>query len=157
MVVALAAVLLVLYEKDTRPTGPAAPVAAHHAARPKTQAVTHPDPTPTTDAESSAIASLATTLANGGLPGDGVLASALLATAAQSPGAAQQSSAQEALSLAAVLLDGGGITSGQYQDVVSVLQPTGATVTTTVTAPSQRFHVPFFHGHGRGDGAGDQG
>jgi len=157
--VALAAGLVVLYEKEIRPAGPAAPVATHHVARPNTQAVTRPNPTPTTDAVSSAITSLATTLANGGLPGDGVLAGALQATAAQPPGADQQSSAQQALSLAQVLLDGGGITPGQYQDVVNVLQPTGATVTTTVTVPPQRFQVPFFHGHGhdRGDGAGGQG
>jgi hypothetical protein len=115
------------------------------------------------DAESSAITALATSLANGGLPGDGALASAQQATAAQPPGADREASAQQDLSLAGVLLDGGGITAGQYQNVVDVLQPTGATVTTTTTtpAPAPQFQVPFFqghvHGHGHGSGPGDQG
>ena len=77
------------------------------------------------------------------------------------PGPARQASAQQALSLAGVLLDGGGITSGQYQDVVNVLQPTGATTTTTTTttvpAPSQPFQTPFFEGHGHGHDRGYQG
>jgi len=160
-VVALTAVLLVLFEEETQPTGPAASVVTHHVARPQTQALTHSTTTPTTDAEVSAISALATSLANGGSPGDGALASALQATAAEPPGTDRESSAQGALSLAGLLLDGGGITSGQYQDVVTVLQPTGATVTTTTstTAPTQQFQVPFFHGHGhgQGDGGGGQG
>ena len=126
-----------------------------------TQALTRPDQQPT-DAEGSAIAALATSLADAGLPGDGALASALQQTAAQAPGPARQASAQQALSLAGVLLDGGGITSGQYQDVANVLEPTGATTTTTtVTAPPQPFQAPIFgghgHGHDRGYGEGDQG
>ena len=127
----------------------------------RTQALTRPDPQPT-DTEGSAITALATSLADGGLPGDGALASALQETAAQAPGPARQASAQQALSLAGVLLDGGGITSGQYQDVVNVLQPTGATTTTTtttttVTAPSQPFQTPIFGGHGHGHDRGYEG
>jgi hypothetical protein len=162
-VVALAVLLFVLFETGALPTGPATSVVPHHVARPQTQALTRPSTTPTTDAQSSAISALAASLANGGFPGDGALASALQATAAEPPGTNRESSAQETLSLAGVLLDGGGLTSGQYQDVVTVLQPTGATVTTTTstTAPMQQFQVPFFqspgHGHGRGDGAGGQG
>ncbi len=63
------------------------------------------------------------------------MAHALDATAAQRPGPNRQASAEQALSLAQVLLSGGGITPGQYQAVVNVLQPTGATVPTT-TVPS---------------------
>ena len=129
----------------------------------RTQALTRPDPKPT-DTEGSAIRTLATALANGGLPGDGALASALQETAAQPPGAARQASAQQALSLAGVLLDGDGITSGQYQDVSNVLQPTGATTSTTTTTappPTQPFQTPFFQGHGhhheQGYGGGGQG
>ncbi len=106
---------------------------------------------------SSAIAALATALAGGGLPGDGALASALQAAAAQQPGADLQSSAQEVLSLAQVLLNGGGITPGQYQDVVNVLQPTGATITPTpATGPSLPGPPAKGHGHGhdQGDGGG---
>ena len=139
--------------RQGRPTS----AAKHHG---RTQALTRPDPKPT-DTEGSAITALATALANGGLPGDGALASALQETAAEPPGTARQASAQEALSLAGVLLDGGGITPGQYQDVANVLQPTGATTTTTVTAPTQPLQTPFFgghgHGHDRGDGGGGQG
>jgi hypothetical protein len=128
-------------------------------AQPQTQAVTKPSPTttPTTDAESSAITTLAASLASGGYPGDGALASALQATAAQPPGADRQSAAQQALSLAGVLLDGGGITTGQYQDVITVLQPTGATVTTTTVTPPtvpQPLQTPFFGGHDHGHGPG---
>ena len=127
-VVALAAAAFVLFEKGAQPTGPTSPVAQHHATSTRTRALTRPGTTPTTDAGSSAISALATALANGGFPGDGALSDALQATAAQPPGADRESSAQEALSLAGVLLDGGGITAGQYQDVVTTLQPTGATV-----------------------------
>jgi hypothetical protein len=153
-----------LFEQDAPPTAPTNPVATHHATSPQTRALTRPSTTPTTDAESSAISALATSLADGGFPGDGALASALQATAAQPVGAGREAAAQQTLSLAGVLLDGGGITSGQYQDVVTVLEPTGATVTTTTTtapAPAQPFQAPIFggHGHGRdhGGGAGSQG
>ena len=85
-------------------------------------------------------------------------------TAAQPPGPARQLAAQQALSLAGLLLGGGGITSGQYQDVSNVLQPTGATTTTTTTTatpPTQPFQTPFFQGHGHhhapGYGGGGRG
>jgi eukaryotic-like serine/threonine-protein kinase len=155
--------LLFEQEQDAPPTAPTNPVATHHATSPQTRALTRPNTTPTTDAEDSAISALATSLADGGFPGDGALASALEATAAQPVGAGREAAAQQTLSLAGVLLDGGGITSGQYQDVVTVLEPTGATVTTTTTAPAppQPFQAPIFggHGHGRdhGDGGGSQG
>jgi eukaryotic-like serine/threonine-protein kinase len=163
-VLALAAALFLLLERHVHPTAPAASTSTHHVAR----ARSHP-----TDSEASAIKTLATSLAHGGLPGDAPLADALDATAAQPAGAGRQSSAQQDLSLAQVLLTGGGITAGQYQDVVNTLQPTGATVTTTPvtaatppttptpgTAPSpagQLFHDHGHGGHGFGGGAGDQG
>jgi tRNA A-37 threonylcarbamoyl transferase component Bud32 len=155
----LGGTLFLLLDADAPSTGPTATTAKHHVARPQTQAVTKPSPTttPTTDAESSAITTLAASFASGGSPGDGALASALQATAAQTPGADRQSSAQQTLSLAGVLLNGGGITSEQYQDVVTVLQPTGATVTTTtVTTPTppRPLQIPFFGGHGHGHGPG---
>jgi hypothetical protein len=151
-----------LFEQDAPPTAPTSPVATHHATSPQTRAVTHPSTTPTTDPESSAISALATSLADRGFPGDGALASALQATAAQPVGAGREAAAQQTLLLAGVLLDGGGITSGQYQDVVTVLQPTGATVTTTTTAPAPAAPAPpqpLFGGHGHdrnhgGDGVG---
>ncbi len=158
---ALVAALVLLLEGDSRPTGPAASAAKHPVTRPQTQPKAQaqaPTQTPPTDAVSSAIAALATSLAGDGLPGDGALANALGATAGQPPGPDRQTSAQQVLSLAQVLLDGGGITSGQYQDVVNVLQPTGATVPTTpTTAPAQApgsFFQPHGHGHGQGDGGG---
>jgi hypothetical protein len=91
------------------------------------------------DPERTAIDTLASSLASGGLPGDGALASALAATAAEPPGPDRQALAQQTLSLAQVLLGGGGITNAQYQDVVSALEPTGATPPTpdTVPTPSQ--------------------
>jgi hypothetical protein len=85
------------------------------------------------------------------------LATALDATAAQPPGPDRQASAQQVLSLAQVLLDGGGITSEQYQDVVNVLEQTGATVpttTTTVTTPQPALPGPLFQGHGHDHGSG---
>jgi serine/threonine-protein kinase len=153
-VVALAVVaaLVLLLGDNSPPPGPAASATKHHVARqPRTQATT----TLPTDAESSAISALAATLASGGFPGDGALASALQAAAAQQPGVGRQSSAQEALSLAQVLLDGGGITPGQYQDVVNVLQATGVTITPTpATAPLPGAPVK---GHGHGQNQGDSG
>ena len=102
-----------------------------------------------------------------GGPGDRALANALEASAAQKPGAARQSSAQRALTLAAALFDEGRLTSGQYGDVVNVLQLTGvAETTTSITAPSSpSFPRPFFqghehrhdHGYGNGYGSGSQG
>jgi hypothetical protein len=160
-VLALAAALFALLEYTARSTGPPAPAATHHATRPQTQAVTRSTMPQAPDAESSAITALAMSLADGGFPGDGALASALQATAAQPPGPGREASAEQALSLAGVLLDGGGITAGQYQNVVNVLQPTGATTTTTTTtapAPAPQFQIPFFQGHSHGHGhAGGQG
>jgi hypothetical protein len=159
VVLAVALALFVTLWSGTKPTGPATSAAKDV----RTQALRRPDPKPT-DTEGSAIRTLATALANGGLPGDGALASALQETAAQPIGAARQASAQQALSLAGVLLGGGGITSGQYQDVSSVLLPTGATTpatTTTAAPPTQPFQTPFFQGHGhhheQGYGGGDRG
>jgi len=158
---ALVAALFVLLVVGAQPTAPAASTSKQQVAREQS----HP-----TDREASAIKTLATSLAKGGLPGDAPLAEALDATAAQRAGAERQSSAQQDLSLAQVLLDGGGITAGQYQDVVNVLQPTGATVTTTPvtaattpdTTPTPSLPGPLFHdhghnGHGFGGGPGGQG
>jgi hypothetical protein len=153
VVLAVALALFVALWSGTQPTGPAASAAKHHG---RTQALTRPDPKPA-DTEGSAITALAAALAKGGLPGDGALASALQETAAEPPGTARQASAQEALSLAGVLLDAGAITSGQYQDVANALQPTGATTTTTVTGPPQPLQTPFFGGHGHGHDRGDAG
>jgi eukaryotic-like serine/threonine-protein kinase len=154
--VALGTAGFLLFARDAGPTAPTNPVVKHHAASRQTRAVIRPSTTPTTDAEGSAISTLATSLADGGFPGDGALASALQATAAQPVGSGRQAAAQQTLALAGVLLDGGGITGGQYQDVVTVLQPTGATVTTT-TAPPQPRQTPIFGGHGHGPGHGDGG
>jgi serine/threonine-protein kinase len=144
VVVAVALALVVLLWKTTQPTAPAASVAQHLV---HTQALTRPDPSPA-DTEGTAIATLAAALADGGLPGDGTLASALRQAASAAPGSARQASARLALALAGVLLDAGGITPGQYQDVVNVLRPTGATPTTT--APAAPFLTPIIGGQGRG-------
>ena len=161
----LLAALVLMLEGGSRPTGPATSAAKHHVARPETPAPAQtqpesqanaPTPGPPTDAVSSAIAALATSLAGDGLPAGGALAHGLEATAAQPPGVDLQSSAQQVLSLARVLLDDGVITSGQYQDVVNVLQPTGVVVAKAPTTPSASLPGPLFqrhsHGHDRGDG-----
>ena len=158
VVLAVALALFVALWSGTQPTGPATSAAKHHG---RTQALTRPDPQPS-DSEGSAIAALATALANGGLPGDGALGAALEETAAEPPGTARQAAAQQALSLAGVLLGGGGISPGQYQDVANVLHTTGATTTTTTDpVPTQPFQTPFSQGHGhdhdRGYGGGDPG
>ena len=111
-----------------------------------------------TDPERQAILSLATSLASGGLPGDPALASALRAAADEPPGAARQAGAEQALVLGSVLLAGGGISDAQFQDVASILQPTGATVPTTVPPTTQPAPVPpgqqDHHGHGDNQGGG---
>ena len=158
-VLVLAAAAVFLLEQGNQPAQPAASASKHQAAQPRTPALTRTT-SPPVDAERSAIRALATSLANGRLLGDGALAAALDATAAQQPGVDRQSSAQQVLSLAQVLLDGGGISAGQYQDVVNVLQPTGATVTTTTTSTAPQPGLPglLFPGHGPGHhGGGGQG
>jgi len=142
-------VTLVLLAIRNQPTGPTAGATSHHAAR-------------SADPEGTAIRQLAASLAGAGLPGDGALASALEATADQHPGPRRTTSAENALSLAQVLLAGGGLTPVQYQDVVSTLQPTGAavpttTTTTTTTAPPPPAHGPGHPHHGPGDGQDQQG
>jgi eukaryotic-like serine/threonine-protein kinase len=159
---ALVAALVLLLEVGSRPTGPAASAAKHPVTRPRTPPTAQaqaaaPTQTPPTDAVSSAIAALAASLAGDGMTGDGALANALGATAGQPPGPGRQTSAQQVLSLAQVLLDGGGITSGQYQSVVNVLQPTGATVPTTPPTTPAQAPGPFFRAHGHGHGQGDDG
>jgi eukaryotic-like serine/threonine-protein kinase len=161
-VVILAAVAAgIVFEEHAQTTAPTNPVVHHHATSPQTRALTRPSTTPTTDPESAAITALATSLADAGFPGDPALASALQAAAATPAGADRESAAQEALALAGVLLDGGGITSGQYQDVANVLEPTGATATTTTTtaapAPASPLQTPLFREHGHGPGPGHAG
>jgi serine/threonine-protein kinase len=127
--------------------GPPASANSHRATHHATQ----------TDPERQAIRSLATSLADGGLPGDTALASALQAAAAQPLGAARQAAAEQALVLGSVLLAGGGISDAQFQDVVSILQPTGATAPTTVPPTTQPAPAPpgqDHHGHGDNQGGG---
>ena len=140
----------------TAPSVPPAHAASHHAPAAGRHAPT--------DSEGTAIRQAASSLAGQGQPGDASLAAALDATAAQSPGPGRQAAADQTLVLAQVLLAGGGITYGQYQDVVSVLGPTGAPVPTTpvpptTVAPTAPAGPPASHGHGHGhgDGQGDQG
>ena len=158
-VLVLAAAAVILLERGNQPAQPAASASKHQVAQPRTPALTRATPPPPADAERSAITALAASLAHGGLPGDGALAAALDATAAQQPGVDRESSAQQVLSLAQVLLDGGGISAGQYHDVVNILRPTGATVTTTTsTAPQPGLPGLLFPGHGPGHhGGGGQG
>ena len=118
---ALIALLLLLLTGSSQPTGPTAAATSHHVAH--------------TDSEAKAIRALASSLAGTGLPGDRALAGDLGATASQQPGTARVAAAGNALSLAQVLLAGGGITPAQYQDVVNTLQPTGASVPTTTHPP----------------------
>ncbi len=148
---ALVAALVLLLEGGSRPTGPATSASKHHATRPHPQAQAQATTTTTTDPVSAAMSALAGTLAGGALPGDGALASALQALATLQPGADRQASAQEALSLGQVLLNGGGITAGQYQDLVNVLAPTGVAVTPTPAPGPPQGHG---HGHDQGDSGG---
>jgi hypothetical protein len=153
--VTAAALLALFLVNRNAPSVPPANAASHHTA------AGHHTPA---DSVRTAIRQAASSLAGQGQPGDASLAAALDATAAQSLGPARQAAADQTLVLAQVLLAGGGITYGQYQDVVSVLGPTGATVPTT-TAPSTTVPPtapaapPAGHGHGHGHGAGpgDQG
>ena len=143
----LIAILFVVLGSGGQPTGPTASASSHHA-------VQHSH-----DTQGGAIRSLATSLANAGLPGDGAMARALDVAAGQRPGANREAAAQQAILLAVVLLAGGGITSSQFQDVVSVLQPTGATVPTTTTTPASTVPstpTPAGHGphHDQGPGGG---
>ena len=155
-VAALAASLFVLVVGTSEPTGPASLPSASRGAHTTAR-------TQRTDPERTAISALATALAGGGLPGDPALAQALEATAAQPPGAGRTAQAERAVSLAQVLLDGGGITSGQYHDVLDVLAPTGTTPpaapTTVPTQPTPGFGGPGAGpltgpGGGPGDDAG---
>ncbi len=122
----LVAAVVLLAHHGGPPSVPAASATSHNVALAQSKR---------SDTEGAAISAVATSLAGGDLPGDGAMAHALDTTAAQRPGPNRQASAEQALSLAGVLLSGGGITPGQYLDVVNVLQPTGATVPTT-TVPS---------------------
>jgi hypothetical protein len=155
---AVAVALLVLFLVNRNaPSVPPANAASHH-----TTTGQHP---PIADSEGTAIRQAASSLAGQGEPGDASLAAALDATAAQSPGPGRQAAADQTLVLAQVLLAGGGITYAQYQDVVSVLGPTGATVPTTTVptttvpprAPTPPAGSPPGHGHSHGGGQGDQG
>jgi hypothetical protein len=124
------------------------------------QRITHGGQARSTDSERTAISQLAASLASAGQPGDSALAAALGATAAQSPGPGRQAAADQTLALAEVLLAGGGITDAQYQDVVNVLAPTGATVPTSTTAPTNPAPTPpspAAPGHGHHHGGGGQG
>ena len=150
---ALVVTVFLMPDNGNGPTGPPASGSSHVARLARQQ---------DSDPERAAVRSLATALANGGFPGDTTLAKALDAVAAQPRGAGRQTAAQRALSLAQVLLDGGGITSGQYQDVENLLQPAGGTTPTptTTTPPPPGGPAPERQGHADGPGAqggpGDQ-
>ncbi len=138
-----------------QPTGPATSGSAA-----TTTASTHAH---ATDPERGAIRTLAARIAQGGMPGDQAMAAALDGTAAEKAGTRRQASAEQALSLAQVLVNGNGISADQYQDIVNTLEATGAavpttttTTTTTTTVPPPSLFEPFGghgyrHGHG-GDG-----
>jgi serine/threonine-protein kinase len=106
------------------------------------------------DPQATGIRQLATSVAGGGLPGDAALATSLEATAAAKAGAPRETAAQATLTLAGVLLAGGGISGTQFQDVANALQSTGATVPTTTvptTQPTQPTPPgPGGKGHGHG-------
>jgi len=144
---ALASIPFLLLRGGDRPTGPAASATSHHTVA-------------GADQGRAAIATLAASLAAANLPGDGAMAAALHSAAAEHPGASRLAAAQAALSLAQVLLAGGGITPGQYQQIAIVLEAIGAspptsTTTTTAAAPAPAdapHHGPH---HGQGDGQGD--
>jgi serine/threonine protein kinase len=110
------------------------------------------------DPEGTAVRQLAASLRSDGLPGDTALASSLDATAAAKPGAARETAAEEALTLAGVLYAGGGISGTQFQDVANVLQPTGAPVPSTTVPTTAPAPAPGPKGSGPGHGhGGDQG
>ena len=114
------------------------------------------------DPVASAIRAEAQQLAAGGLPGDASLAVALDDTADQPAGPGRQAAAQQDMELGQVLLDGGGISSDQYQSAVAVLEQTGATVpATTTTLPPQVTNPVLptlpLHGHHHRHGGNDQG
>ncbi len=120
--------------------------------------------TPTTQADpvASAIRAEAQQLAGGDLPGDASLALALDETADQPAGPGRQAAAQQDMELGQVLLDGGGISSNQYQSAVAVLEQTGATVpATTTTLPAQVTNPVLptlpLHGHHHRHGGNGQG
>ena len=158
-VVAALVVSLYLFLGDgAQPGGRAGLASSHHHAASHHTGAARPQ---VSDAQGAAITTLAASFANAGFPGDAVMAAALSAVGAQPPGAGRQEAAQQALALAQVLLAGGGITSAQYQDVVSTLEPTGATVpATSPTAPAPSFpgspSLGRDHGHGQGGDQGDQ-
>jgi non-specific serine/threonine protein kinase/serine/threonine-protein kinase len=109
------------------------------------------------DPQAAAIRQVATSLSHGGLPGDAALASSLDNTAAAKAGTARETAAEVTMGLAGVLYAGGGISGTQFQNVATVLQPTGAAVPTTTvptTAPTTP-PTPGDHGDGHhhgGDG-----
>jgi hypothetical protein len=156
-VVVVAAAAYWLAVGTAQPTAPATSGGA--ATPPPTSTRVH-----ATDTERGALRTLAAQIAQGRMPGDQAMATALDATAAEPAGTLRQASAEQALSLAQVLENGNGITADQYQDVVSTLEATGATVptttTTTTTVPPPSLFEPFgghgFH-HGHGDDQGDGG
>lgn len=171
--VALAALLIALFFVllgTTHTTGQPT-TSSHHAtdaAAERTTTTTTEAQTSTTEApvdpEQTAITSLASSLAAEGLPGDGALASALAATAAEPPGSDRVGMAEQTISLAQILLAGGGISHHQYQDVVNVLAPTGATPPPAGTTPLPGGTSGGILGgggpgspHGHHDSPGDQG
>jgi eukaryotic-like serine/threonine-protein kinase len=140
---------------------------AHRAAAPAHHRNTHTVSKPS-DPAGSALRSAAGTIATGSRPGDALLARALDLTAAQPPGAHRVAVAQLAIALAQALLDGGGISSADYQDAASALEAAGASpaslpvdpLQTTTTAPSPAAPGPgpgVGHGHDHGGPRGGEG
>jgi serine/threonine protein kinase len=145
VVAALVVFLYLFVGSSGPPSGRTGLAFSHHRASSHHTVAARP---PVSDPEGAAITTLAASLANAGLPGNAAMAAALSVVAGQTPGAGRQDAAQQALALAQVLLAGGGITSAQYQDVVSTLEPTGATVPTTApNVPAPASPGSPFQGH----------
>jgi serine/threonine-protein kinase len=156
-VTALVVALYLLVGGSGQPRGPAALAPSQHRTSSHHTVAARPQ---VSDSQGAAIRNLAASLANAGFLGGTAMAAALSAAGAQQPGSGRQDAAQQALALAQVLLAGGGITSAQYQDVVSTLEPTGATVPATaptVPGSSSPGSPVQGHDHGHGGDQGDQG
>ena len=164
-VLALAATLFVLLRRDARPTGPAASVVAQHHAPPADPGADPPNPTRPPTPRAPPSRHWPRPWPTEGCPETAHWPAPSRRRRPNRPGPIGRPRRSRRSPSPGCCSTAGGITSGQYQDVVNVLQPTGARRRPRRRprrpAPSQPFQTPFFrghgHGHDRGTARGDQG
>ncbi len=129
-------VVAIVLSKSRTPVAPGPTVASTSGTATTTATTKTTTTTTTADPQVAALDQAASQLEASGSPAAVTVGRALQAVTAIPAGAARAAAAQQALDVAAALLDAGGLTPAQYQEAAAPLEAAGASPPTTTTLPS---------------------